>query len=193
MTIEITQEIAKKVRDTVRIGLVRGLGKPIPGKMCVEAAVCYALGLDHGDNPPCVARSIRRLKMRLNDSRWSSDEVRAKGMIRLSLLQLGTETDFDAMEFARRLVPLARTMAQRVEQYSASYAAASAYAASAYAAYYAASYAAADAASATATAASYAAAAAANADEELLFFASQVEEILISMNVPGVQWLALLD
>lgn len=32
---EITREIAIKVRDTVAAGLVRGVGAPIPGNMCV--------------------------------------------------------------------------------------------------------------------------------------------------------------
>lgn len=48
--------IAKKVLKTVNAGLVKGLGESEPGKMCVEAAVCYALGLPHSDDPwLCVA------------------------------------------------------------------------------------------------------------------------------------------
>jgi hypothetical protein len=47
--------------------------------MCVEAAVCYALGLPHSDNPPCVGYAVRQYKIRLNDSNWSSNEARAKG------------------------------------------------------------------------------------------------------------------
>ena len=43
--IEITEAVALKVRDTVAAGLSNGLGNPEPGQMCVEAAVCYALGL----------------------------------------------------------------------------------------------------------------------------------------------------
>ena len=37
---EITREIAIKVRDTVDAGLVKGVGIQVPGQMCVEAAVC---------------------------------------------------------------------------------------------------------------------------------------------------------
>lgn len=48
-SVEMTREIAMKVRDTVDAGLVKGQGKPTPGAMCVEAAVCYAMGLPHGD------------------------------------------------------------------------------------------------------------------------------------------------
>lgn len=44
MSVTITKEIAQKVRDTVDAGLSEGVGKPIPGQMCVEAAVCFALG-----------------------------------------------------------------------------------------------------------------------------------------------------
>lgn len=49
--LEITREIIGKVIVAVDAGLVRGVGDPIPGRMCVEAAVCFALGLPHGDDP----------------------------------------------------------------------------------------------------------------------------------------------
>src|SRR6478735_3685027 len=87
---EITREIATKVLTTVDAGLVKGVGNPVPGQMCVEAAVCYAMGLPHGDEPACVAPALRRLKIRLNDSCWSSNEARARGMRRLALIQLGS-------------------------------------------------------------------------------------------------------
>ena len=80
MTIEITQAIATKVLETVDAGLCSGVGKPILGKMCVEAAVCYALGLPHGDDPDCVALALRAFKIKLNDKIWSSNEARAKGL-----------------------------------------------------------------------------------------------------------------
>ena len=37
----------------------------------------------------CVSTRYERLKSRLNDSDWSSDSARAKGMRRLALVQLG--------------------------------------------------------------------------------------------------------
>ena len=74
----ITREVAQKVLDTVNAGLVAGIGKPIPGQMCVEAAVCFALGLPHGDNPDCVAPSFRALKIGLNDLSWSSNQARTR-------------------------------------------------------------------------------------------------------------------
>jgi len=67
--ITITRDIAQKVRDTVDAGLSYGIGVPFPGQMCVEAAVCFALGLEHGDDPGCVSPVLRQLKIGLND-RW---------------------------------------------------------------------------------------------------------------------------
>jgi hypothetical protein len=103
---EITYEIAKKVLDTVDAGLVDGIGDPIPGKMCVEAAVCYAMGLPHGDIPPCVSPALRNLKMKLNDSYWASESARANGLRELALLQLGTAGVLDEVEFAKRVILL---------------------------------------------------------------------------------------
>src|SRR5271166_4019633 len=107
----ITSEIAKKVIETVDAGLCSGLGKPIPGEMCVEAAVCYALGFPHGDEPICVSRALRMLKMRLNDSCWSSNAARASGLRKLSVLQLGSNGELDDIAFVQRLVPLAAAYA----------------------------------------------------------------------------------
>src|SRR5277367_3655848 len=103
----INLEVAQKVLSCVDAGLVSGVGKPIPGQMCVEAAVCYALGLPHGDDPKCVAQSLRRLKIRLNDSNWSSDQARSKGLRRLALVQLGSAGNLDEVEFAKRCANLA--------------------------------------------------------------------------------------
>ena len=103
---EMTREIAIKVRDTVDAGLVQGVGKPIPGEMCVEAAVCYALGLPHGDDPACVAPSVRRLKIALNDRRWSSPLARAQGLRRLAVAQLGSAGVIDDQDFRRRVMDM---------------------------------------------------------------------------------------
>lgn len=88
---ELNEAVARKVLETVDAGLSSGLGVQKPGKMCVEAAVCYALGLPHGDNPPCVGVAVRAFKIRLNDSGWSSPEARAKGMRKLAIAQLGSD------------------------------------------------------------------------------------------------------
>jgi hypothetical protein len=104
---EITEAVAKKVLAVVDAGLCSGVGSPVPGKMCVEAAVCYALGQPHGDEPTCVAPALREFKIRLNDSAWASNMTRAKGMRRLAIAQLGSAGALDEKEFARRCVDLA--------------------------------------------------------------------------------------
>jgi hypothetical protein len=103
---EITQEIAQKVLDTVNVGLVQDIGDPIPRQMCVEAGICYAMGLPHDDNPLCVSPALLNLKIILNDSNWSSKSVRASGLRELALLQLGTAGVLDEIEFAKKLVLL---------------------------------------------------------------------------------------
>jgi hypothetical protein len=256
MTIKITSKIAAKVLSTVDAGLCSGVGNPVPGQMCVEAAVCYALGLPHGDDPACVSPALRSFKIKLNDARWSSKQARAKGLRRLALIQLGSAGHLDDRKFVRRLIELTIRKAvpaalrsaasiQKDPQYKASIlehavvcerdgtrtaasdAAAAAYtaasatcadactsSAAAYA-YDAATAAAvcADAAAAacadacTSSAAAYAcaavcaavcadaaAAAATYADQRdnfLAKFAEATVQLLIELNVPGVQWLVL--
>jgi hypothetical protein len=179
---KITRAIAEKVRDTVNAGLVKGVGKPVAGQMCVEAAVCYALGLPHGDNPGCVSPALRSIKITLNDKAWSSPQARAEGLLRLAVAQLGSAGVLDNKEFMRRvadmtirrIVPIAlRAAAKRNQKHAAKLEAAAvrcelegtreaARAAAAYAA--AAADAAADAAAYAAAAADAAAYAAAAAD-----------------------------
>ena len=106
MQMEITRELAIKVRNIVDAGLVKGVGVQVPGQMCVEAAVCYAMGLPHSDKPPCVAPAIRQLKIQLNDSAWSSDKARGTGMRRLALAQLGSAGVVDGVDFVRRVVEM---------------------------------------------------------------------------------------
>lgn len=87
-----TQQTAVKILELLSHGLTSGLGAPEPGKMCVEAAVCYAMGLPHSDEPPCVAPAVRTLKIGLNDATWSSNIARAQGLKRLAIAQLGSES-----------------------------------------------------------------------------------------------------
>jgi len=107
VTPEITRDVARNVLDVIDAGVVDGLGEPVPGQMCVEAAVCYALGLPHSDNPPCVAPAARAVTIVLNDCAWSSPEARAKGMRRLAIAQLGSAGHLGELAFARRLVDYA--------------------------------------------------------------------------------------
>jgi hypothetical protein len=100
---KIDIEIAKKVLSTIDSGLTSGVGNPVPGQMCVEAAVCYALGLPHGDDPGCVSQALRSLKITLNDAVWSSDSARAQGLRRLGLAQLGSKDTLNEVEFAEKV------------------------------------------------------------------------------------------
>src|SRR6185503_4958835 len=92
-------------------------------KMCAEAAVCFALGLPHGDEPPCVGRAVRAFKIRLNDCAWSSNQARAKGLRRIAIAQLGSnEIDQDVFrkELARltikTIVPIALRAAAKLQK-----------------------------------------------------------------------------
>ena len=183
---QITREIAQKVLNTVDAGLTKGIGKSIPGQMCVEAAVCFALGLPHGDEPDCVAPSLRALKIRLNDLDWSCNQARAKGLRELALLQLGSKENLDEVEFVKRvamlvvnkyLPPILRKVNLEVEADACEQAANLAD-------------------TCTAASAAYAAAASASddvaSDKVLAEFAQDVAAILIDMKVPGVQWLNLI-
>jgi hypothetical protein len=103
----VTLDIAKKVLDIVDQGLVRGLGKKQPGKMCVEAAVCYAYDLPHSDKPPCVEPGVRNFKIVLNDASWSSNAARAAGMRRLAVAQLGSAGVVDFFAFQKGIQKIA--------------------------------------------------------------------------------------
>lgn len=98
----IDREVARKVVEVVDQGLCSGVGKPVPGQMCVEAAVCYAQGLPHGDSPSCVGEAVRRFKISLNDKGWSSNAARAKGLRRVAVAQLGSD-QIDQREFAKEV------------------------------------------------------------------------------------------
>jgi len=86
----MTPEQRQKLVEIVNAGLVSGLGEPRPGNLCVEAAVCLALGEAHSDRPSCVAEPDRVFAIRINDAAWSSREARAKALMPLALAQLGT-------------------------------------------------------------------------------------------------------
>src|SRR5260221_6934430 len=118
MTIVLNKTLARKVLAIVDAGLVSGLGKPIPGKMCVEAAVNYALGGEHNDNPSCVGSAVRAFKIRLNDARWPTNKDRTEGMRKLAIAQLGSDK-IDQKKFAlyvtvhtvKRLLPVTLRLA----------------------------------------------------------------------------------
>lgn len=104
MSNSLTVETARKVLAVVDAGLSCGLGRAIPGQMCVEAAVCYAMGLPHSDDPPGVDPPVRALKTELNDSEWSSPAARAAGLRKLAIAQLGSAGAINSALFSEKLV-----------------------------------------------------------------------------------------
>ena len=96
----------KILEEYLSRGLSNGMGEAST-QVCVEAAICLALGIkDPSDNPPCTDRAVRRYKIRLNDGPWSSPEARAKGMRGLAYAQIGTNHNFDRVAWAKRLAEL---------------------------------------------------------------------------------------
>src|SRR3990167_4534296 len=86
LPMKLSHELAIKVINVIDAGLTSGLGRAEPGHMCIEAAVCYALGEPHNDKPSCVSPVVRSLKIRLNDSGcWHSNQSRAQGLRRLGI------------------------------------------------------------------------------------------------------------
>jgi hypothetical protein len=110
----ITKELIEKIDLVLSRGLSKGLGN-VDGKMCVEAAICYALGEPHGDKPSCVEETeVNPFKITLNDSsRWVSEASRAVGMRSLAIAQLGSKGVVDPKLFRetvqretiKRLIP----------------------------------------------------------------------------------------
>lgn len=80
-------------------------GNPLAApNMCVEQVWCYVLGLGKGDDPQCVSKEIRKLKICLNDETyWLNDEDRAENMKMLGVAQIGSKGIIDDAEFVSRL------------------------------------------------------------------------------------------
>jgi hypothetical protein len=95
-------EVIARFDKVLARGLSNGLGER-GGQVCIEAALCEALGLPHGDDPKCVAESVRIYKIRLNDSCWSSSAARAAGLRDLGIAQLGSKDTVNDLEFTKRL------------------------------------------------------------------------------------------
>ena len=136
MALEITEPLIRKLLATVDAGLTAGVGVPEPGKMCVEAAIAFALGEPHSDGPTCVHPVVRAGKIALNDCAWSSDLARAQGLRRVAIAQLGS-TKIDYVKYVTLLaqythdeiVPLAAESAKTAAEYAESAESAAQYAA----------------------------------------------------------------
>ena len=212
---EINESVIHKLIEVVDVGLVKGLGVPEPGKMCVEAAVCYALNLPYGDKPECVAPVIRTYKIALNDKWWSSEAARAKGLRRAAVAQLGSSginqvawINLVVDQIIKQIVPIALRAAAKLvtnprplleaatrcelegteaSAHAAATAAHAAVTAAATAAY------AADAAATAADAAATAAYAAYDRDNVLSIAAEIGVQACVTLGTEGSKWLYLLD
>lgn len=102
---EVGIPLAQRILKLLSFGLVGGLGDPGPGKMCVEAAVCYAMGEGHGTNPSCVAEDVRSIKIGINDlSGYSSDSMRGRILRHMAIAQLGSiRSEFNVVKFHKHL------------------------------------------------------------------------------------------
>lgn len=100
---QLTEIQIKNILSIIDNGLSKGLGEAEPGKMCVEAAVCYGLGLPHSDRPICVGNAVRSFKINLNDLPWSSKQVRAQGLRKLAIAQLGSD-QINQLEFSKLII-----------------------------------------------------------------------------------------
>ena len=87
-----TKDHAIKILHLLSYGLIRGVGQPKPGQMCIMAVFNYVLGRPHGDSglEDCVGAAVRAYDIALNDSLWSSNKARAEGMKRESIAKLGS-------------------------------------------------------------------------------------------------------
>ena len=116
-----TPEQRQRLIDVINAGLVSGFGEAKAGSLCIEAAICLALGEPHSDRPSCVAEPDREFAIRINDAPWSSPEARAKALLPLALAQLGTAgsdrtawVQRVAEGTIRQIVPIALRAAARV-------------------------------------------------------------------------------
>jgi len=104
MHLKITKKLVNKIHSLLDKGVTSGLSKNLkPGDMCLEQAVCYALGEDViRYNPSCVGKEVRGFTIYLNDANWSSDSTRAEGMRGLAIAQLGSNS-LNQKEFREKL------------------------------------------------------------------------------------------
>jgi hypothetical protein len=99
----ITPAMRDQVATVISAGLVKGLGEARPGALCLEAAICLALGEPHGDKPSCVAAPDRAFAIRLQDAYPGTPAERAALFLPLGLAQLGT-AGTDRAPWLRRVI-----------------------------------------------------------------------------------------
>ena len=185
MSFIITEPLVRKLLSVVDVGLVAGMGTPEPGKMCVEAAISYALGEPHSDGPSCVDPVVRAGKIALNDCAWSTSSARAIGMREVAIAQLGSKGVIDQAKYVRLLAQYTMDEIVTLAEHASAYAAKAAGHASAYAAE----------AEHAAEADTYAAEAAAECDADfpLRLSAQLMVRALRECGSPGCEWLWLCE
>ena len=94
----ITEPLVRKLLATVDAGLVKGVGIPEPGKMCVEAAISYALGEPHSDGPSCRPFRIFQPALSPRSPRLSDENC-------LPERQLTWRSKLLELDHARRHIP----------------------------------------------------------------------------------------
>jgi len=116
-------DITQKLTEIISHGLVKGLGNPVPGELCLGAAICLAYGEPHSARPSCVAEEDLAWCTTINDAPWSSVAARAKALLPLGLAMLGTAgTDRGpwvravVLDTIRRVMPLALDYAVLTER-----------------------------------------------------------------------------
>jgi hypothetical protein len=106
---EITEELARKVLAIIDKELSEPLFEPRTVFVSAERPLCDVLGRPRpspsSDGLGWVSPALRTLTGCLHGCRWTSSKVRAEGLRRLALAQLGSHA-LDDREFARRVAQL---------------------------------------------------------------------------------------
>lgn len=103
---EITELVARRLLEVIDRGLCTEEGHESPQEMRLEEAVCCALGepfSTFSKLPTCISSILYQLDIGLNDAQWSSSQVRAQGLRRMVIAQLGTGGILDERLFINKL------------------------------------------------------------------------------------------
>jgi hypothetical protein len=100
--LRVNKKIAQKVVKLMQYGIPIGTGTPEKGKMCIEHIISYVYGIPNNFHPKCVGKKVNQSKIDLNDCNWSSNKVRAEGMAKIGIAQLGS-VNIDQDEYEKEL------------------------------------------------------------------------------------------
>lgn len=100
----VAPEVRKRLIQIGKKGIAFGLSDgPVPGELCIQAAICAAMGEKHGDEPTCVEQPDNRISIAVNDLNWGTNRTRAKYLLPIGLAQLGTKGE-DRLPWLKRVV-----------------------------------------------------------------------------------------